>query len=62
MTPGIYPNRKYTERWQILVKHSYNPLTHITKDENGLLIPTKECPAELLEDIMNYFKERNEDE
>ena len=43
-------------------EHSYNPLTHITTNSDGLLIPTKECPEELLTDIMTYFLERNEDE
>jgi hypothetical protein len=59
---GSKVNRKYSERWQILVKHSYNPLVHMIKDSNGLLIPSKECPPELLSDIINYFQERNEDE
>ena len=59
---GSKVNRRYSERWKILVKHNYNPLLHIKKDENGLIIPTKSCPIELLEDIMTYFKERNEDE
>jgi hypothetical protein len=26
------------------------------------LIPTDECPREMLNEILNYFKERNEDE
>jgi hypothetical protein len=32
------------------------------KDETGLLLPTKECPQDLLDDIKQYFIERNEDE
>lgn len=59
---GSKKNRKYRERWQILVKHSYSPKLHITTNGDGLLVPTKECPQELLDDIMQYFKERNEDE
>jgi len=59
---GSKKNRKYKERWQILVKHAYSPKEHITTNSDGLLIPTKKCPPELLDDIMNYFKERNEDE
>ena len=58
---GSKQNRKYTERWQILVKHQYDPYKHTTHD-NGLLIPSKECPPELLNDILQYFRERNEDE
>jgi hypothetical protein len=59
---GSKKNRKYSERWQIIVNHRYNPEIHIEKNNDGLLIPTKDCPSELLNDIMNYFKERNEDE
>jgi len=59
---GSKKNRKYHERWQILVNHNFDPIKHIKKSENGLLIPTEECPKQLLDDIMMYFKERNEDE
>ncbi len=57
---GSKANRKYTERWKILVKHQYDPLKHV-KYQDGLLIPTEECPTELLSDILHYFEERNED-
>ena len=50
------------ERWEILVKHQYDPYTMITKDSNGLLKPTENCSQELLDDIFKYFEERNEDE
>jgi len=59
---GAKKNRKYHERWQILVNHAYNPYTHITKNEDGLLVPTAECPQKMLDEIMAYFVERNEDE
>ena len=59
---GSKKNRKYKERWQILVKHQFTPTKHITHNSDGLLIPTPECPQELLNDILQYFKERNEDE
>jgi hypothetical protein len=59
---GNKKNRKYKERWQILVKHAYSPKTHITTNEDGLLIPTPDCPEGLLYDIMTYFQERNEDD
>jgi hypothetical protein len=59
---GSKKNRKYADRWQILLKYNYSPLQHITKDKNGLLIPSKSCPKEMLDEIMVYFKERNEDE
>jgi hypothetical protein len=59
---GNKKNRKYRERWQILVKHAYSPKKHITTNADGLLVPTKECPQGLLDDIKNYFQDRNEDE
>ena len=59
---GSKKNRKYTERWNILVDNGFNPLTHLTHAQDGLLIPTSECPKKLLDDILSYFVERNEDE
>ena len=59
---GSKKNRKYTERWQILVKWDYSPFKHIMKNDDGLLIPTECCPVGLLDDIVDYGNERNEDE
>jgi hypothetical protein len=59
---GSKKNRRYHDRWQILLKHEYSPSLHVTNDSNGILIPTKECPKQMLEEIMEYFNERNEDE
>jgi len=59
---GSKANRKYLERWQLLVNNHYDPNRHVTKDLTGLLVPTSECPQQLLDDILNYFSERNEDE
>ena len=59
---GSKKNRKYMERWQILVEHNFDPLKHLETDKLGLLIPSKDCPLQLLDEIYNYFKERNEDE
>jgi hypothetical protein len=59
---GSKINRKYTERWLILEKHQYNFNKHITKDENGLLIPTNEFTEDFKNDIFQYFLERKEDE
>jgi hypothetical protein len=58
---GSKQNRQYTERWKILMKYSYSPLQHVTYDENGILIPTIFFSDEFKEDIMNYFRERKED-
>jgi hypothetical protein len=59
---GSKKNRKYKERWQILVNHAYSPFKHITKDKKGIIVPTPEFPEELKTDIYQYFFERNEDE
>lgn len=59
---GSKKNRKYSERWQILVQNKYNPEAHVTKNADGLLVPTASCPQEMLDAIKQYFLERNEDE
>jgi len=59
---GSKKNRRYVERWLILVNHNYSPSLHIIKNKDGILVPTPECPLIMLDEIYNYFKERNEDE
>lgn len=59
---GTKANRRYRERWQILVDHKYEPHEHLKKEPNGLLVPSNTCPPKLLEDILQYFKDRNEDD
>jgi hypothetical protein len=59
---GSKQNRKYSERWQILLKHNYNPLIHIKYNDDGIIVPTENMSKEFIDDIYNYFAERNEDE
>jgi hypothetical protein len=59
---GSKKNRNYTERWQILIKNNYSPIEHITYDNNGILVPTQLFSSIFKEDIMDYFRERKEDE
>ena len=59
---GSKKNRNYTERWVILMKHAFSPINHITYDNNGILVPTIEFSEEFKKDIMDYFRERKEDE
>jgi len=56
---GSKKNRKYNDRWKILLKYDYSPGSHIIKDK---LIPTENCSQGLLDEILEYFAERNEDE
>ena len=59
---GSKKNRRYGDRYKILVRHQYDPYKHLTRNSDNLLIPTTECPKQLLNDIFNYFTERKEDE
>lgn len=59
---GSKINRKYVERNEILLRYNYSPSLHITYDENGLMIPSAQFPPEFLVEILEYFKQRNEDE
>jgi len=58
---GEKKDRRYNDRWQILVKHDFDPMIHLMSDASGVLVPTSECPEQLLDDIMTYFSVRNED-
>jgi hypothetical protein len=59
---GSKANRKYGDRWKILIEHGFEPSRHLVTSDQGILIPTVDCPLGLLSDILDYFKERNEDE
>ena len=58
---GCKKNRKYRERNQILIEHEFDPSVHLMKDPNGLL-QLIEQKADLQKDILEYFKERKEDD
>jgi hypothetical protein len=58
---GSKKDRKYQERWFILINHNYSPNIHIKKDNKGIIIPTENFSDEFKADIFNYFLERNED-
>lgn len=57
---GSLKNRKYVERWQILAKNNYNPHTDIKYNNIGLIEFTEEG-SKLIEPIIEYFNQRNED-
>lgn len=59
---GSKQNRRYTERWKILMNQNFSPIEHVTYDKEGILIPTNLFCDEFKEDIMNYFMERKEDD
>lgn len=57
---GKMKDRNYGTRWQILVKHQFNPRLDIKKDTNGIYQLTDE-KWQLRDDIRHYFSVRNED-
>lgn len=63
---GSKHNRKYTDRWKVLMKHQFSPRTDIRYDpDTGLLVPSPSCTVDkpgLTEDILKYFHERREDD
>jgi len=59
---GKKKDRKYNERWLILLDHKFNPLEHIMHNSDGILVPTTASPAKMLEQINDYFYSRNEDD
>ena len=59
---GKKKNRYYGERTKILVKYNYSPYKDIDYDKNGIIIPNHNFSQDFKNDIMDYFKERKEDE
>lgn len=57
---GSFENRKYKERWDILVKNNYDPFADVGMDNTGQLHLTK--PGKRLEPLLyKYFLGRSED-
>jgi len=57
---GKKKDRKYIERWDILLRHNYDPELDLKRDWQGLWQFTH-AGLRLRNDIRNYFKQRNED-
>lgn len=57
---GRKVDRRYRDRWQILVKHQYDPEFDVMNDTQGCLKFTDRNP-QLKYDIREYFASRNED-
>jgi hypothetical protein len=57
---GALEKRKYRERWDILTKNSYDPLTDIGLTENGVIQMSRKGQR-LIGPIEDYFMERDED-
>lgn len=59
---GKKKNRKYYGREDILINNKYDPNLHVSYDASGILIPTSECSKQFLNEIFEYFTNRNEDD
>lgn len=59
---GSKINRKYVERNDILIKYVYDPYSHLSYDDNGLIVFNKNVSENFISDVKNYFFNRNEDE
>jgi hypothetical protein len=58
---GDKSNRRYIDRWKILVENQFNPRAHLKQDAQGLYRFTHETPRQLISDLRAYFAQRNED-
>jgi len=58
---GKKSDRGYNWRWKILSENKFNPITDMGYRENGLIHINVNKPK-LMEDIINYFKSRKEDD
>jgi hypothetical protein len=57
---GAKANRRYVERWDILLKNKFDPEFDLKRDWQGLWQLTDRCP-QLRRDCHDYFRARNED-
>lgn len=59
---GELKNRKYVERWEILIKNDFRPRSDMRVNELGLLVWSEHADPILLQEICDYFRERNDDQ
>ena len=58
---GPLSGRQYVSRWDILIKHNFSPVLDLQTRSDGLLIWTSHASKVMLHQIVEYFKQRNED-
>jgi hypothetical protein len=60
---GLKTNRGYGSRWQILVKHGFDPATDLKKDSAGILTLVDETTRQraFRDDTYRYYRSRRED-
>ncbi len=58
---GAKDNRRYVERWQVLIRHRYDPQRDVILNLEGVLELAGNKPG-LGRDIHRYFRDRAEDD
>jgi hypothetical protein len=58
---GDFANRKYNQRWQIIIEYGFDPFSHLRQDAQGLFIIESSMNPGFQRDIQNYIRQRNED-
>jgi hypothetical protein len=62
---GSKKDRRYRERWQVLIANDYDPYVDVYYDRNGVLRlahPHGNRALQLKQELMDYFASRNEDD
>lgn len=57
---GWKPDRKYADRWKILVDNAFDPMADIIRNSHGVLTLAGNKPK-LRDDLRRYFRARKED-
>lgn len=57
---GSKDKRRYVERWDVLVRHAFDPLTDLRRNTFGVLELASNKPG-FARDIDGYFRQRDED-
>jgi hypothetical protein len=57
---GSKDKRRYIERWDVLARHAFDPVTDLKRNSWGVLELAGNKPA-LARDIDHYFRQRDED-
>lgn len=57
---GNKKNRKYVERWKILIDNNFDPDLDLKRDSQGLYVWT-DNNIRLRDEVRSYFRQRNED-
>lgn len=58
---GAKGNRKYVQRWDVLIKHAFDPDTDVYHNSQGVL-ELEDVKPGLRDDMMRYFAQRHEDD